>query len=199
MDPHVNCPIAKKMAKEFFTKGLHGQWSPPRLVNPHVDCIPCPQTAKALSTMAFKANEALHAPCFHDLPFALLAFDAHGECNKFTVVRLLEREAQNQGSKLSILHSGLPGFLLQRVKYGIYPLYPAQENGFDEDKGMGIFRLVLKFERIQHRKGWHRGSLCHDPSLGPRRDMANEEPEGTPNKPLKLVITLHRSRKYIQH
>jgi len=40
---------------------------------------------------------------------------------------------------------------------------------------------------------------CHDPSLGPRRDMANEEPEGTPNKPLKLVITLHRSRKYIQH
>ncbi|WMV50017.1 hypothetical protein MTR67_043402 [Solanum verrucosum] len=41
--------------------------------------------------------------------------------------------------------------------------------------------------------------VCHDPSLGPRRDMANEEPEGTPNKPLKLVITLHRSRKYIQH
>ncbi|KAH0661508.1 hypothetical protein KY284_026439 [Solanum tuberosum] len=40
---------------------------------------------------------------------------------------------------------------------------------------------------------------CHDPSLGLRRDMANEEPEGTPNKPLKLVITLHRSRKYIQH
>ncbi|KAH0712258.1 hypothetical protein KY289_008217 [Solanum tuberosum] len=40
---------------------------------------------------------------------------------------------------------------------------------------------------------------CHDPSLGPRRDMTNEEPEGTPNKPLKLVITLHRSRKYIQH
>ncbi|WMV50461.1 hypothetical protein MTR67_043846 [Solanum verrucosum] len=40
---------------------------------------------------------------------------------------------------------------------------------------------------------------CHDQSLGPRRDMANEEPEGTPNKPLKLVITLHRSRKYIQH
>ncbi|WMV33039.1 hypothetical protein MTR67_026424 [Solanum verrucosum] len=40
------------------------------------------------------------------------------------------------------------------------------------------------------------GGECHDPSLGPRRDMGNEEPEGTPNKPLKLVITLHRSRNY---
>ncbi|WMV08737.1 hypothetical protein MTR67_002122 [Solanum verrucosum] len=49
------------------------------------------------------------------------------------------------------------------------------------------------------RKTATHDQYCHDPSLGPRCDMANEEPEGTPNKPLKLVITLHRSRKYIHH
>uniref|UniRef100_M1DYC4 Uncharacterized protein n=1 Tax=Solanum tuberosum TaxID=4113 RepID=M1DYC4_SOLTU len=55
-------------------------------------------------------------------------------------------------SNLSILSSGLPLFQLERVKYGIYPLYSARESGFDKDQGLGIFRLVLKFERIQHRK-----------------------------------------------
>uniref|UniRef100_A0A0V0HB75 Putative ovule protein n=1 Tax=Solanum chacoense TaxID=4108 RepID=A0A0V0HB75_SOLCH len=54
-------------------------------------------------------------------------------------------------------------------------------------------------ELVVHWKDVFMWMKCHDPSLGPRRDMANEEPEGTPNKPLKLVITLHRSRKYIQH
>ncbi|WMV59600.1 hypothetical protein MTR67_052985, partial [Solanum verrucosum] len=61
-----------------------------------------------------------------------------------------------------------------------------------------FFPRELREAKAQEFMNLRQGN-CHDPSLGPRRDMANEEPEGTPNKPLKLVITLHRLRKYIQH
>ena len=64
-----------------------------------------------------------------------------------------EREVWNKGGNLSIISSGFPWFQLERVKQVTLPLYLARESGFDEGKELGLFRLVLKFERIQHRKG----------------------------------------------
>ncbi|KAH0725468.1 hypothetical protein KY284_001333 [Solanum tuberosum] len=65
----------------------------------------------------------------------------------------------------------------------------------DEQERVRICALALPELQVSTHPSPDVLDICHDPSLGPRRDMANEEPEGTPNKPLKLVITLHRSRK----